>query len=63
MDALICYVCGDTMALDRLDVVAAAQIVIFVDAHCVHDRVSIDFCDLFDWQAYRLGDRLPHPQY
>jgi len=31
--------------LDLLDVVAAAQIVLFVEAHCVHERVSVEFFD------------------
>ena len=45
MNALICNVCGDTAMLDLLDVVAAAQIVLFVEAHCVHERVSVEFFD------------------
>jgi len=45
LDALICKVCGDTATLDRVDVVAAAEIVLFVEAHCVHDRVRIEFCE------------------
>jgi len=45
LDALICNACGDTVVLDRRDVVAAAEIVLFVEAHCGHPRVSIDFYD------------------
>ena len=45
VDALICNMCGDTTTLDRRDVVAAAEIVTFVEAHCVHHDVSIEFCD------------------
>ena len=46
MDGLICNMCGDTAALDRRDVVAAAEIVLFVEAHCVHNEVSIEFCEV-----------------
>ena len=45
MDALICNMCGDTTRLDRQVVVAAAEILTFVEAHCVHHDVSIEFCD------------------
>ena len=45
MEALICNVCGDTIMLDRAEVIAAAEIVLFVDAHCIHNRVSVEFCD------------------
>ena len=45
MDALICKMCGETATLDRREVVAAAEIVTFVEAHCVHHDVSIEFCD------------------
>jgi len=31
--------------LDRAEVIAAAEIVLFVDAHCIHNRVSVEFCD------------------
>jgi hypothetical protein len=56
LDALICKVCGDTATLDRVDVVAAAEIVLFVEAHCVHDRVGIEFCDPTDRQPRGLTD-------
>ncbi|HMC68600.1 MAG TPA: hypothetical protein VKJ07_05550 [Mycobacteriales bacterium] len=52
----MCKVCGDTATLDRIDVVAAAEIVVFVEAHCVHDRVSIEFCDPPDLQSPGLTD-------
>jgi len=54
LDALICKVCGDTATLDRVDVVAAAEIVLFVEAHCVHDRVRIEFCEPPDLQSHGM---------
>jgi hypothetical protein len=52
----MCKVCGDTATLDRIDVVAAAEIVLFVEAHCVHDTVGIEFCDPAELQPHALTD-------
>ena len=57
MDALICKMCGDITTLDGRDVVAAAEIVTFVEAHCVHRDVSIEFCDSPDLQSHGSVDR------
>jgi len=51
--------CGDTTALDRRDVVAAAQIVAFVEAHCVHHDVNIEFCDSRALQPHGVADWPP----
>lgn len=51
MNGLICKMCGETATLDHRDVVAAAEIVTFVEAHCVHHDVGIEFCDAPDLQA------------
>ena len=48
VDALVCNVCGELLSLDPHDVVAAAEIVLFVEAHCGHDRVSVAFCNQRD---------------
>jgi hypothetical protein len=45
VDALVCRVCGDQTQLDAPDVVSSAQIATFVDAHCLHATMSIEFCE------------------
>jgi hypothetical protein len=57
LDGLICKMCGETSTLDRRDVVAAAEIVTFVEAHCVHPDVRIEFCDRHDLQSQGSIDR------
>lgn len=56
MDALMCTVCGGVATLDRIDVVAAAEIVLFVEAHCVHDRVGIEFCNPPELRSHGFSD-------
>jgi len=56
LDALICKICGETATLDRIDVVAAAEIVLFVESHCGHERVRIEFCDPPGLQPHGIGD-------
>jgi len=57
LDALICKMCGETSTLDGRDVVAAAEIVTFVEAHCIHPEVSIEFCDSPEMQPQGSFDQ------
>jgi len=52
----MCRVCGDSATLDGIDVVAAAEIVLFVEAHCVHDKVGIEFCDPPELRSHGFSD-------
>lgn len=38
-----CAVCGESVALDTSEVVAAAQIIAFADAHDEHHRILVEF--------------------
>ena len=49
--------CGDITTLDGRDVVAAAEIVTFVEAHCIHPEVSIEFCDSPEMQPQGSFDQ------
>lgn len=42
VSVLSCVVCGDSVVIDTSNVVATAQIITFVDAHNLHDRLSVE---------------------